>query len=141
MRFTNQVDISRPIEAVFEYLVDFENIPAWNYAIAQTEKTSQGPVSVGATYRQRRTLPSPSEEYFEVSAFDPPRHVAIRGELGPFDAEMEYILEPHPIGIRLTNDVTLRPRRLAGTLGRLASSRIKASVAENLNELKRILES
>jgi hypothetical protein len=54
---------------------------------------------------------------------------------------MEYILEPHPTGTTLTNEVTLRPRGLAGAVGRLASSRIKAAVADNLNELKRILES
>jgi len=141
LRFLNQVDIARPVEAVFAYLADFEKIPTWNYAIAQTEKTSQGPVTVGATYRQRRTLPAPSEEDFEVTTFDPPAHVAIRGVLGPFDAEMEYILEPHPTGTMLINDVTLRPRGLAGTVGQLASSRIKAAVADNLNELKRILES
>lgn len=141
MHFLNQVEIAGPIEAVFAYLADFEKIPTWNYAIAQTEKTSSGPVTVGATYRQRRTLPAPSEEHFEVTAFDPPGHVAIRGVLGPFDAEMDYILEPHSTGTRLTNDVTLRPRGLAGAIGQLASSRIKAAVADNLNELKRILES
>ena len=141
MRFVNQVDIAKPIEAVFAYLADFEKIPTWNYAIAQTEKTSEGSVTVGATYRQRRTLPSPSEEDFEVIAFDPPGHVAIRGVLGPFDAEMIYNLHPHQSGTRLINNVTLRSRGLTGAVGQLAGPRIKAAVADNLHELKRILES
>ena len=38
--FQNTVTIRRPIEDVFGYLADFENIPAWNYAILQTGKTS-----------------------------------------------------------------------------------------------------
>jgi uncharacterized protein YndB with AHSA1/START domain len=56
VRFVNSVDIERPVEDVFAYLADFENIPAWNYAIAKTEKTSDGPVGIGTTYRQVGSL-------------------------------------------------------------------------------------
>ena len=34
--FENTVTIRRPIAAVFAFLADFENIPAWNYAIVET---------------------------------------------------------------------------------------------------------
>jgi len=140
MHFVNQVDIGRPIATVFAYVADFENVPAWNYAIDQTHKMSEGPVGVGTTYRQLRTLPAPSEEEFEVTAFAPPGHVAINGVIGPFDAEMKYDLEPHENGTRLINHVTLGGRGLAGAVGQLGGSRVKSAVATNLKELKRILE-
>jgi hypothetical protein len=40
--FENTVTIRRPIAAVFAFLADFENIPAWNYAIVETRKVSPG---------------------------------------------------------------------------------------------------
>ena len=43
----NTVMIRRPIEEVFGFLADFENIPRWNYAIVETHKVSQGPIGVG----------------------------------------------------------------------------------------------
>ncbi len=68
--FENVVMISRPIEDVFRFLSDFENIPKWNYAIVETRKVSEGPVGVGTIYQQVRSVPSRSEESFEVTAFD-----------------------------------------------------------------------
>jgi uncharacterized membrane protein len=41
--FENTVMIRRPIEDVFAFLSDFENIPKWNYAIVETRKVSEGP--------------------------------------------------------------------------------------------------
>lgn len=141
MRFVNSIAVDRPIGYVFAYLADFENSPEWNYAIAETKKTSDGPVGVGTTYRQVRTLPRPSEETFEITVYEPERSLAIRGTLGPFGGELEYHLEPVERGTRVTNEVELRPRGILGVVGQLAGSRVKEAVAANLGELKRILES
>ena len=56
--FENTVTIRRPIEEVFGFLADFENVPKWNYAIVETHKVSQGPVGVGTIYQQVRSVPS-----------------------------------------------------------------------------------
>jgi uncharacterized protein YndB with AHSA1/START domain len=84
--FQNTVTIQRPVEDVFAFLADFENVPRWNKAILRTRKTSPGPVEVGTTYRQVRTVPSTSEEGFEVTGFEPPRRLEVHGDIGPFAA-------------------------------------------------------
>ena len=38
--FENTVTITRPVEEVFTYLADAENLPQWNYAIEQARKIS-----------------------------------------------------------------------------------------------------
>jgi uncharacterized protein YndB with AHSA1/START domain len=86
--FENTVMIGRPIEEVFGFLSDFENVPKWNYAISETRKASQGPVGVGTIYQQVRSVPSRSEERFEVTAYNPPRQLEIRGQLGPFPSRL-----------------------------------------------------
>jgi uncharacterized protein YndB with AHSA1/START domain len=64
--FENTVMIARPIEDVFAFLSDLENIPKWNYAIVETRKVSEGPVGVGTVYHQVRSVPSRSEERLDV---------------------------------------------------------------------------
>ena len=139
--FQNTVTIARPAKEVFAFLADFGNIPAWNYAIARTVQTSPGQAGVGATYRQTRTIPRRSEEGFEVTDFAPPSRLAVKGQIGPFNASSSYLLEPTAGGTRLTNHVELEPSSaLLRPLGPLAVPRVKAAVARNLATLKQLLE-
>jgi uncharacterized protein YndB with AHSA1/START domain len=139
--FQNTLTIRRPIEDVFQYLADFENVPTWNYAILQTTRTSPGPVGVGTTYRQIRSIPSRSEEGFEVTAFEPPSRLEVHGDVGPFTATIGYLLARTDDGTRLTNTVDLQPASGAlRLLAPLATSRVRTAVAANLDTLKQILE-
>jgi hypothetical protein len=75
-----------------------------------------------------------------VTELEPDRAVAIRGTLGPFPARLRYEVEPMAAGTVLTNDVELEingPMRLVGPV---VTSRVKAAVTENLQVLKRRLE-
>jgi len=142
MEFRNTVTIRRPVEDVFAFLADFENVPRWNHAIESTTKTSPGPVGVGSTFRQIRSEPKRSEEGFEVTVFEPTNRLAIDGEIGPFHARAEYLLEPIEGATRLTNAVELEPSSaVSKLLAPFAGSRIRTAVAENLGVLKRLLES
>jgi carbon monoxide dehydrogenase subunit G len=140
MRFTNTVTIHRQPREVFEFLADFENVPRWNYAIAETHKTSPGPVGVGTTYRQTRTLPSRAEETFQVTGFDPDRRLAIYGDLGPFKGTLVYELQEVEGETLLTNSADLEAQGLLKVAAPLASGRVSQAVAANLQKLKEMLE-
>jgi hypothetical protein len=118
----------------------FENIPRWNYAIVQTHKISQGPVGVGTIYQQVRSVPRHSEEHFEVTAYNPPRQLELRGQLGPFPARLAYALDAVPAGTRVTNAVELELRGPGRMLGPVAVPRVRDAVAANLRKLKHLLE-
>jgi Polyketide cyclase / dehydrase and lipid transport len=138
--FENTVIIRRPVEDVFAFLADFENVPKWNYAIVQTTKVSPGPVGVGTTYRQTRSVPRRSEEGFEVTGFEPARRLEIEGRIGPFRARISYLLDPAGSGTRLRNAVDLASAGLSTLVAPLATSRVKKAVAANLDTLKQLLE-
>jgi carbon monoxide dehydrogenase subunit G len=138
--FENTVTIRRPVAAVFAFLADFENVPAWNDAIVETRKVSPGPVGVGTTYRQIRSVPRRSQEGFEVTVFEPASRLEVQGELGPFEARLSYALEPAAGGTKLTNAVELRASGLLSMVAPLATSRVKRAVAANLDTLRQILE-
>jgi hypothetical protein len=138
--FANTVTIQRPAAEVFAFLADFENIPKWNYAIEETHKSSAGPVGVGTRYRQTRSVPSRSVEGFEVTVYEPAR-LGIQGQIGPFQAQISYELEAAAGATRLVNNVELDPSPAALRLiAPLAAPKIKAAVAQNLGQLKLVLE-
>ena len=138
--FENTVTIRRPVEDVFAFLADFENVPTWNHAIVETRKVSPGPVGVGTTYRQTRSVPRRSEEGFQVTVFEPASRLQVQGEIGPFRARVNYLLEPMGGGTRLTNAVELGSSGLLTVVAPLATTRVKSAVAANLDTLKQILE-
>jgi hypothetical protein len=139
--FENAVTIQRPAAQVFAYLANFENIPAWNYAIEKTSKSSPGPARVGTTYRQLRSVPRRSEEGFQVTVFEPVTRLAVEGQIGPFHAGTSYVLEAIAGATRLTNNVALEPSHVVlRPIALLAVPKVKAAVAQNLAKLKQILE-
>lgn len=125
---------------MFAFLADFENVPRWNYAIAETTKSSPGPVGVGTVYLQRRSLPKPSEERFTVTEFEPNHRLSVEGTLGPFPARVRYELQPTETGTIVTNAIELQLTGPLKLVGGIATSRVRSAVAENLDVLKGLLE-
>lgn len=130
---------------MFAYLADFENVPRWNYAIAETHKVTAGAVRVGTRYRQVRTVPSHSEESFEVVTFEPDHRLAILGQIGPLSGDIAYQLADMRQATVLNE--CMRPachwraeRAGATRHSPLATRSVRSAVAANLNVLKQILE-
>jgi len=140
MDFTNTVIIGRPPHDVFEFLADFENVPKWNYAIEETHRTLDGPVGVGPTYAQTRSIPIRTQEAFAVVEYERDRSLAIRGSIGPFEGTLTYNLEPVGDGTKLTNRADLAAHGLQRILAPVLQARVREAVAANLTKLKELLE-
>jgi carbon monoxide dehydrogenase subunit G len=140
MKFSNTITIERFTHDVFEFVSDLENIPKWNYAIAETQKVSEGPVGVGTRYRQVRSLPSRSEETLQVTQFEPDRRFAVHGGLGPFEGTLFYEFEDVGGSTRLTNEADLEAHGVLKLAGPITSGRVRSAVAANLEMLKQLLE-
>jgi len=140
MKFSNTITIARGRGEVFSFLARFENVPLWNHAISETRKLTGGPVNVGTRYRQTRTLPTRSEETFEVTEFEPDRKLSIQGALGPFQGKVIYMFESAGNDTTLTNTMNLQSSGPLRLIAPLAASPIKSAVAANLDTLKHILE-
>jgi carbon monoxide dehydrogenase subunit G len=140
MEFANTITVERSPHDVFEFVSDLENVPRWNYAIVETRMTSDGPVRVGTTYRQVRSLPSRSEETLQVTELEPDRRFAVQGGLGPFEGTLTYEFEEVSGNTRLTNKADLRARGIMKLAAPIVSGRVREAVAANLDTLKRLLE-
>jgi uncharacterized membrane protein len=137
LEFENSVNIDCPIDEVFSFLSDFENLPLWNYFVLEVNKLSDGPVGVGTTYHQVRKT---DEQHFRVVEFEPNQRLAVKTspESSP-QLEMRFSLESDGTWTHVKDEWKLDTGRPA-LLERLAGGRIKAAVAENLTKLKQLLE-
>jgi hypothetical protein len=140
MHFTNTITIERSAHDVFEYVSNLENLPAWNYAVVETEKISSGPRGVGTRYRQIRSLPRRSEETLRIIEYEPDVRLAVEGDLGPLHGTVGYELVDVDGLTRLTNTADLEGKGILRFVAFLTTGRVRAAVAGNLMVLKELLE-
>jgi uncharacterized membrane protein len=137
LEFENTIRIDRPVEEVFAFLSDFENIPKWNYYVLEVRQLSESPIGVGTTYHQVRKS---DQQDLRIIEFEPGHTVAVKTlpQSSP-DLEMRFTLYEEGITTRVRDEWKLNTGRPA-IFERLAGGRIKSAVAENLAKLKELLE-
>jgi uncharacterized membrane protein len=137
LEFENTIRIDRPIEEVFAFLSDFENLPKWNYYVLEVRQLSDGPIGVGTTYHQVRKT---DEQDFRITEFEPDHTVAVKTlpQSSP-RLEMRFTLYEEGNTTLVRDEWKLETRRPA-ILEKLAGGRVRSAVAENLAKLKELLE-
>jgi uncharacterized membrane protein len=137
LEFENTIRINRPVEEVFAFLSDFENIPKWNYYVLEVRQLSEGSIGVGTTYHQVRKS---DQQDLRIIEFEPGHTVAVKTlpQSTP-DLEMRFTLYEEGSTTRVRDEWKLNTGRPA-IFDRLAGGRIKSAVAENLAKLKELLE-
>jgi len=75
LEFENTIAIERPIDEVFAFLSDFENIPKWNYYVLEVRQLSESPKGIGTTYHQLRKT---DQQDFRIIEFEANNTVALK---------------------------------------------------------------
>jgi hypothetical protein len=137
LEFENTIPIYRLIDEVFAFLSDFENIPKWNYYVLEVRQLSEGPTGIGTTYHQVRKT---DEQDFRIIEFEANHRVAVKTlpQSSP-SFERRFTLYEEGDTTRIRDQWKLDTGRPA-LLERLARGRVKSAVAENLANLKELLE-
>lgn len=114
---------------VFAYLSDFSTTEEWDPGTTHAERLGDGPIGKGTKFKLRaRFLGSESDLVYEVTDFEAPRRVVLRGENAAVVSLDDITFEPAAGGgTRITYDATLSfkgPLRLADPLLSLAFRRV-----------------
>lgn len=135
--FENSIQIDRPIDVVFAFLADFENVPKWNYFVVEVKKTSAGPVGLGTTYHQVRKT---DEQDFGITEFERNYVVAVQTlpQASPKFLR-RFTLQEEGSGTLILDQWELDTGKPA-IIERLAGGKVRSGVRENLGKLKRLLE-
>jgi carbon monoxide dehydrogenase subunit G len=76
---TRTFTVDRPVDAVVAYLADFGNAEQWDPGTVSCTRTDQGPVQVGATWRNvSKVLGATSELDYRLDRLDP-GHIVLVG--------------------------------------------------------------
>ncbi len=141
LEFENTIRIDRPVDEVFAFLSDFENIPKWNYYVLEVRQLSESPIGTGTTYHQvRHQVRETDEQDFRITEFEPGHTVAVKTlpQSSP-SFERRFTLYEEGNTTRVRDEWKLDTGRPA-ILEKLAGRRVKSAVAENLAKLKELLE-
>jgi carbon monoxide dehydrogenase subunit G len=138
---TQSVTIDRPVEAVWDFIGDFENTTRWSRGVLEARQTSDGPLGVGSTlqtvvtaFGRRRTA-----DYL-VTEYEPNHGFAFEVTSGPMTSRARYSVEPAGAGTRLTASGEAEVTGLYRLLAPILVRTLKRHSQDDLTNVKRILE-
>ena len=138
--------INRSPEAVFALLSDLTRHATWSQYRYRAEKTSDGPVGVGTTYKSWGYLPGQGKDFENVvtiTAFESGKRFAFdaadpRGPVIPSD----FILTAEGGGTKVERTMTMpKPDGFQGVMWPVVFPMlVKPAIQKNLNKFKEKLE-
>jgi len=138
------IDVDRPPERVFPYVIDPATFPAWQPAVL-SGSMDRDPVCVGAVCTTTRKIGGSAREiHSKITEYDPPHHWADHGVDGPIRGIVTVDVEPLDDGARsrVTITVDFEGRGIGKLLVPLVVRRQAAGeMRENMRRLKQALES
>src|SRR4028118_940213 len=103
MRIEESVQINRPLEEVFEYVANPENLQEWTGTVIEISKDTPGPLLEGSTFTSvAKFLGRRIESPFEVTAHEFPRRHSHESTGGPLPMEWAPTFEEGAGGTRYT---------------------------------------
>ena len=141
----DSIDIDAPPERVWEWVEELaDNYPEWHPAHASAEWERGVPNEVGSVLRVVEDLGRGAEELrFELTGFQPPRRLDYR-LLGPISLLLpggSFVVLPTASGARFIAQIRSRFGWLTERLFRQRTTALRVHMAEEGENLKRIIES
>ena len=95
--------IDRPLEEVFAYVTDIENMSVWSSELEKAWKISEGSMGKGTTLGSKvKLLGRQIENTLEVTEYEPNRKWFLKPTSGPISAEMEFHFESVASGTKVS---------------------------------------
>jgi uncharacterized protein YndB with AHSA1/START domain len=145
MRIEKSIVIARPVEDVWAFLSNLDNVKRWSISGSEARQTSPGPLSVGTSLEEVKVVLGRFPLRLRglvVTEFEPNRTIALTdnrpGIAQP--GRQRFTVEPIEVGTRLTVVVEINLKRgilpFEGMLTKLSSW----GVPRQLANMKRLVE-
>lgn len=110
-RYRTTVPSRWPIDQAFAYMADFSHSAQWDPSVTSARRVGEGDVGLGTTFDLVTTFNGrPMPLTYVVTAFDPPRRVALRAQTPLVVSLDEITFSTTPEGTDVTYDATLHAR-------------------------------
>ena len=136
------IEINRPLEEVFAFVSNPENMPRWSSTGSEVTITSAGPIGVGTTYRSVVTfLGRRVEGEVEFTEYEPNRSYAQKTTSGPIPVESRVTFERVDGGTQVINHQVAEPGGLFKLAEPVLVRMIKRQFEADFANLKDLMES
>jgi len=116
-RITGEIFIDRPVDAVFDFVVDETNEPMYNAELLRSEKVTDGPIGVGTQFKALHTSRGrPVEMLVEVKEYVRPQHMSSTTTMPHMDVTGALTFEQAGPGTRMRWSWDVRPKGLTKIL-------------------------
>lgn len=133
------VEINRPVEAVFAYIMDIRNDVHWQTGVVDV--SIDRPMQAGAKLRSvRKFLGMRIEGLAEVVEYQPNAKRITKGVGGPFQVTATQIFERNGDGTRLTFHAVAELTGLLRLVDGIVANELNKMITEYLTNLKNLLE-
>ena len=113
-----EVTIDRPVEEVFDFVVDERNEPQYNPRMLRAEKLTEGPIGVGTRFQATaKTGRGTATMEIDLTEFDRPRRFALLTKLPTMDIRGAVTFSGSGPGTLLRWSWDLKPRGALRLLG------------------------
>ncbi len=138
----NSIVINRPVDVVFNFVLDGENGPRWRESIMDIKRTSNTPLGVGSTFKQGLKGPGGRriDGDYEIVECKPNESIKFQVIAGPARPTGTYRFEKADGGTRVTFTLHYDPKGFAMLMGPMITANMKEEVG-TLSKLKAYLES
>jgi uncharacterized protein YndB with AHSA1/START domain len=138
-RFSHTVEIPRPPEEVFPWLLEEDKVPQWTSDLERYEV--EGSLGVGARAVQRLSLAGGLVLNMEITSYDPPRGASTVFETNGVKVSSAYVLAPNGGSTRLTQTLDAKASGLtARMLIPIVQGRLEGKLKADLERLRELLE-
>lgn len=141
IKLEKSIFINRPQQEVFDFVTNLANDPKWQSTIESVERTSEGPIGAGSTWRYvGKLLGRRIETEIQMTRYDPPKQASVKGISGPVPFENTYKFESKGNGTQ----VSVMGQAEVGGFFKLAEGlvgkQMEKQIEAGLTALKLVLE-
>jgi uncharacterized membrane protein len=141
MRTEHSVQISRPLEEVFAYTSNVDNLPEWAGAVIEVRRSATGQLQEGDRFTTvSKFLGRRFETPQEVTAYEANRRYSYRSTGGPFPLSFTFAFEATPGGTHLTEIAEGEPGTFFRLAGPLLEAAVRRQFKNDLATLKDLME-
>jgi carbon monoxide dehydrogenase subunit G len=140
-KFEESIIINRPVEEVWKFLGNVENMPKWDRGVLEAKQISEGPMGVGSTVQiVRQFFGRRRIGNFRVTDAVPNRTVAIQAKAKWITGQVRYSFEPVGGATRMTSTGEVELGGWLKLIAPILIPMLKRDGREDLANVKRVME-
>ena len=133
--------VDKPIQDVFAFVADPNNMSKWNSAVVSLEQITPGEVGVGTKFKSAgEVMGRRIEGEMQVTAYEPDTKCGFQVQAGPMQVNITLSFKTVGTGTKISLNAQGNPAGVFKLAEGVMVGRVKSMMEENLARLKAQLE-